>query len=221
MRIKKKKHLKERIDSAKEYLVVCERDISNVLEAIKDKRIIDFYEVFKNDNPVSIEIGCGKGGFVTALAEINQDKNYLAVEMLQNIIVMAIENAKNKDLKNVRFINTGAEYLPRYIKDGSVSEIYLNFSPPYPPNSYENRRLTNSRYMGVYLDMLKPDGVIYQKTDDKPFFDYSVEKFIEHGFKVEILSEDSTDQFVSIKTEYENKFLSKGMPIYRLKASRV
>lgn len=218
MRIKKKKHLKERLANASEYLIVAERDISNVIEAIKDKRYIDIDKVFSNENEVCLEIGCGKGGFVTEMAQLNKDKNFLAVEMLENIIVMAIENAKNKSLNNVRFINTGAEYLTRYIKDHTISTIYLNFSPPYPPKSYENRRLTNDRFISTYKQMLKEDGVIYQKTDDKDFFEYSKEKFIANGFKVEVLNADVQHDFVNVKTEYEKKFESIGLPIYRLVA---
>ena len=221
MRIKRKKHLKERLESVKDYLVVCERDITNILEAVKDKKIIDYYSAFNNLNPVSLEIGCGKGGFVTEMAKLNPDKNYLAVEMLENIIVMAAENSKKSNLKNVKFINTGAEYLPRYILDNSIREIYLNFSPPYPPKTYENRRLTNARFLNEYSKMLVDGAVLYQKTDDLPFFEYSVEKLKENGFLVEILSEESDCDFVKVRTEYENKFIEKGMPIYRLKATKM
>lgn len=218
MRIKKKKHLKERLANASEYLIIAERDISNVLEAVKDKKYIDFNAVFGNNNPVELEIGCGKGGFATGIASANPSVNYIAVEMLENIIVMAVENAKSKSLTNLKFVNTGAEYLERYIKDGSVEAIYLNFSPPYPPKSYENRRLSNDRFIASYKAMLKDGGKIYQKTDDKDFFDYSVERYKANGYTVKILDGSEDIDFVKIKTEYENKFESIGLPIYRLVA---
>ena len=221
MRVKRKKHLKERLDAVSDYIIVCEREIVNVLEAIKDKRIIDFQNVFLNDNPVCLEVGCGKGGFIARMATNHPEKNFLAAELLDSIIVAAAELVQKKDLENVRFMNTGAEYLPRYIKDGSISEIYLNFSPPYPAKSYENRRLTNSRYLQVFYSMLTPSGVIYQKTDDRDFFDYSVKKYIENGFKVQTLSDGDDLDFIRIKTEYEEKFLQMGLNIFRLKATKI
>ena len=220
MRIKRKKHLRERLDNVKDFILVAERDVSNVLEAVKDKRLIDLKSAFNNDNPVCLEIGCGKGGFVTQMAKINPDKNFIAVELLDNVIVMAVERANDEKLKNVKFINSGAEYLERYIPSNSIENIFLNFSPPYPQKSYENRRLTNDRYISEYSTLLKEDGVIYQKTDDKDFFEYSVSKFLENGYNVSVIDDDSDLDFVKCKTEYENKFLSLDMPIYRLIAKK-
>ena len=220
MRMRKKKHLRERLDKINSYFLVIERDVSNVKKAIEDKKIIDLESAFGNNNPVEIDIGCGKGAFVTALSKNHKDVNYIAVEMMENIILLAGEKAEKEKLTNLKYINTGAEYLPRYLKEKSISKIYLNFSPPYPQKSYSNRRLTNMRYLEVYSKLLTDDGVIYQKTDDKSFFDYSVDNYIKCGYFVEILTSDSADEYVKIITEYENKFIKLGMPIYALKATR-
>ena len=221
MRIRRKKHLEERLENLKDIIIVPDRDIVNVKEAVQDKKYYDFSSMFSSDNPVEMEIGCGKGGFVVQKALLNPNVNYIAVELLNNIIVMAGELAKSKGVENVRFLNSGAEYLPRYIKDGSINNIYLNFSPPFPPNSYESHRLTCDRRVLEYKNFLVNDGSIFQKTDDKPFFEYSFQKFVEHGFDVEDLSEKVNVGLIdNVVTEYEKKFREKGMPIYALKATK-
>lgn len=221
MRIRRKKHLKERLEKVKDYLIIADRDIVNVKQAILDKKYLDYKEIFDNNNPVEIEIGCGKGGFVCKKAQLNKNVNYIAVELLENIIVMACEKALKENINNVKFINSGAEYLPRYIPDSSIDNIYLNFSPPYPQDSYENRRLTSNRYLSAYKSFLKPNGAIYQKTDDKAFFDYSKSKFIEHGFIVTDLTCPLNDnKLENVETEYESKFKKQGMTIYALRAQK-
>ena len=220
MRIRRKKHLAERLEIVSDYLIVPSRDIVNVLEAVKDKQYFDYNEIFGNSNPIELEIGCGKGGFIVQKAEQNQNINFLAVELLENIIVMAAENAKNKNLKNVKFINSGAEYLPRYVKEKSVQNIYLNFLPPFPKDGYENRRLTSDWYMNAYKSFLIDGGCVYQKTDDEQFFNYSKSKFVEFGFDVvdntDLISGDSKN----IMTEYERKFVALGMKVFSLIAKK-
>ncbi len=221
MRIRRKKHLGERLEQVKKVLIVPPRDLVNVKEAVLDKKYFDYNEIFKNDNPVCLEIGCGKGGFICQTALNNPDKNYIAVELLENIIVMASEKAINEKIENLVFVNSGAEYLPRYIKNGSIDSIFLNFSPPYPQDSYENRRLTSDRFMLSYKDFLRDGGQVFQKTDDKGLFDYSKSKFIEHGFDVKDISEDlKNGTIANVKTEYEEKFLKLNLPIYGLIATK-
>lgn len=221
MRIRRKKHLEERLRQVKELMFVADRDIVNVVEAIKNKRYFNFKEMFGNDNPVELEIGCGKGGFIIKKAIDNPNVNFIAVELLENIIVMAAEQAKNLGLNNVRFVNSGAEYLPRYIPDGSISNIYLNFSPPYPKDGYENRRLTSDRFVEAYSKFLYSGGYVYQKTDDKGFFDYSIGQFSKFGFEAKDVSELlASGKIDNVETEYEKKFRSLGMPIYALRAKK-
>lgn len=219
MRIRRKKHLLERKEKVKDILFVADFDIPNSNLAILDKKYIDFNKHFGNDNPLCLEIGCGKGLFVCESAKLNPNKNYIAVELLDNIIVMACERCKSFSLNNVLFANCGAEYLPRYIKDDSIENIYLNFSPPFPGDRYENRRLTCDRLMGFYVNMLKNGGQIQLKTDDKEFFDYSFSQMKKFGFDTQDLTTQlSLDENLSVKTEYEIKFRQQGMPIYFLSA---
>ncbi len=222
MRIRRKKHLKERLLSVNDYVLVPERDIVNVKEAVKDKKYFNYENMFSNSNPVELEIGCGKGGFIIEKAKQNPDINFIAVELLENIIVMAAERAKNENIKNLVFVNSGAEYLPRYIPNGSISNIYLNFSPPYPQNGYETRRLTCERNVLAYKDFLVYNGAVFQKTDDKPFFEYSYSKFGECGFSVTDVSKEINEGLIdNIATEYERKFRELGMPIYGLIAKKI
>ena len=221
MRIRKKKHLKDRLAMVGDIVIVPNRDIPNVLEAIKRKDYFDYKEIFGNDNPVELEIGCGKGSFIIEKAKQNPNVNYLAVELLENIIVMAAEHAINEGLTNLRFINSGAEYLPRYIPEGSISNIYLNFSPPFPQDGYEGRRLTNARFINAYKSFLIEGGRVYQKTDDLDFFNYSLDKFVDGGFEVEVWT-DRIDsfEFNNVQTEYERKFRELGVKINALIAKK-
>lgn len=222
MRIRRKKHLDERLNLVKDLLIIPPMDIANVKEAVKQKAYFDFANIFNNDNPVELEIGCGKGGFIVKKAKRFPNVNFIAVELLQNIIVMAAELAQKEGVKNIKFINSGAEYLPRYIREGSISNVYLNFSPPFPKDGYESRRLTSDRYLPSYKSYLRVGGAIYQKTDDKPFFEYSLNKFVEYGFNVENFSDKLNDEeYENIQTEYEKKFVSQGLKVYALKATKI
>ncbi len=221
MRIRKKKHLKERLEQVKNIVIVPDRDILNVLEAVKNKRYFDYIEIFGNDNPVELEIGCGKGGFIIEKAKRNPNVNYIAVELLENIIVMAAENAIKEGVSNVRFVNSGADYLPRYIREGSIDNIYLNFSPPFPQDGYESHRLTNPRLVKDYKCFLKSGGAIFQKTDDKDFFDYSFNKFVENGFIVfDVSDQIDLPKYGNVVTEYESKFNKLGIKINALIAKK-
>ena len=219
MRIRKKKHLEERIEKVKDIVLFADRDIANIQLAIQDKKYFEYNSLFNNDNPVSLEVGCGKAGFITEVARQNPLENYIAVELLQNIIVMGAERVKKEGIKNIMFFNCGAEYLPRYIKPSSIKTIFLNFSPPYPAGTYENRRLTKDSLIEAYKDFLVPSGEVLQKTDDKDFFDYSFNQFVKFGFIVEDVSKKiESGEIPNVETEYEKKFRAQNMPVYALRA---
>lgn len=220
MRIRRKKRLSERMLNGNKVVAVADRDVINVKVAVQDKRYFDYVELFGNDNVIEMDIGCGKGAFICEMAKSFPNKNFFAVEMIENIIIEGVEKAVKDDIKNLKFINTGAEYLPRYIKDNTISKIYLNFSPPYPQSSYENRRLTNDKFIKVYKQLLVDGGMIEQKTDDKGFFDYSVESFRKNGFEVYVLTEEySSGKIVdNILTEFEAKYRALNQSVYMLRA---
>ena len=220
MRMHRKKNLDERIDASSDYLIIMKNDSLNYNDAVKENHIIELAEFFKNGNPVYLEIGSGKGQFGCEFAKRNPDKNILCIERNRNVLILAIDKAREEGLNNIRFICGTAEYLPSYLDENSVEEIYLNFSCPFPKNRHEAHRLTNPRFLEIYKRVLKPDGVICQKTDNMHFFEYSIEQFSNCGFRLSNISLDlhHSDFEGNIVTEYENKFASQGFPIYRLEA---
>ncbi len=223
MRMRKKKHLYKRLEKVSNYFINVKKDIPNVKEAILQKDYLNLCNIFGNENEICIEVGCGKGEFISEMAKQNPDKNFIAIEMIENIIMLAAEKAASFELKNVRFINVGAEYLERYFKDQSISEIYLNFSPPYPQKSYEGRRLTNNDRVKSYKNILKNGGIISMKTDDKGFFDYTKDVLTGQGFSVTDytgLDDKYLPSSLAVKTEYETKFMNLGITINRLTAKK-
>lgn len=219
MRMRKKKHLEERLAKCDNVITLFSEDC-NVLTAIEKKEYIDFKALFGNDNPVVLEIGCGKGKFSCELAKREPDVNVLALEKCANVLVMACESAIKENITNLKFLHGGAEYLEKYIRPNSVNRIYLNFSCPYPKNRYANHRLTNERFLKSYALILKDGAEIHQKTDNMHFFEYSIEQLTGYGFSLKNISLDLHNSSFegNIETEYEHKFASLGMPIYRLEA---
>ena len=220
MIMRKKKHLDERLEACGDYFIKVMTDDLNFETSIETKEYFDFKELFGNDNPVELEIGCGKGGFVNEKARQNPDINFLAVEKIGNVIVSACETAMKNELKNVRFLKCSAEYLEKYIPPKSISLIYLNFSCPYPKNKYKNHRLTNRKFLKIYSSILQDGAEIHQKTDNMHFFEYSLEEFSVAGYKMKNISLDlhKSDFEGNIITEYEKRFSDMGFPIYRLEA---
>ncbi len=214
--MRKKKHLEERL-SLCQNLTVAEISDRNELAEV-DENYMNFSALFGNDNPVFLEIGCGKGGFCRQAALENPNINFLAVEKAANVMVTACEQGSG--IANLKFLLIGAEYLPRFIKKGSISRIYLNFSCPFPKNKYAAHRLTAARYLNIYKRILKEGAEIHQKTDNQHFFEFSLEQFSQNGFALKNVSLDLHNSGFegNIETEYEKLFSSMGKPIYRLEA---
>ncbi|MGI6279118.1 MAG: tRNA (guanosine(46)-N7)-methyltransferase TrmB [Acutalibacteraceae bacterium] len=220
MRMRKKKRLEERLAAVSDILFTGVPEDKNVKIAISKKEYLNLEEWFGNSNEVFLEIGCGKGKFACEFAKAHPEINLLAVEKCGNVLVTACETAKKMGLNNLKFIKCGAEYLPKYLNEQSIGRIFLNFSCPYPKNSYANQRLTHERFLEVYKTLLKPQAEIHQKTDNMHFFEYSIESLSRAGFILKNISLDLHNSGFegNIETEYEQKFASLGQPIYRLEA---
>lgn len=220
MRMRKKKNLDERLNAASERIIMMANDSLDYRDAEAENRIIDLAALFGNQNPVYLEIGSGKGRFACTFAAENPDKNILCVERNRNVLVPAAEASISQGLENIRFICGTAEYLPSYIAKDSIECVFLNFSCPFPKHRHIAHRLTNPRFLKIYKSILKPNGAICQKTDNMHFFEYSIEQFSKCGFILENISLDLHNSGFegNIETEYEMKFASQGMPIYRLEA---
>ncbi len=188
--------------------------------AVQKKEYLDFEKIFGNRNPTVLEIGAGKGQFCCELAAREPNLNIIAVEKSSNVIVDAAEKIIALGLKNVVALRCDAEYLERYIPEGSISRIYLNFSCPFPKKSYAPHRLTHRKFLEIYRKLLAPHAEIIQKTDNREFFEFSLEELSENGFTLKNISLDlhKSGETDNIETEYEHKFAEQGLPIYKLEA---
>lgn len=218
MRMRKKKNQEERLSSLPNLLRFTTDNLR--FDGLTEKEYLDFESLFHNSNPVHLEIGAGKGQFAIKHAKRNPEINVLAVEKIDKVILPACEAALKEGLTNLVFVNINAEYLPRYIPENSIERLYLNFSCPYPKHTYANRRLTNPFFLSIYRGFLKKNAEIHQKTDNMHFFEYSLEQLSSDGWKIKNVSLDLHNSSFegNIVTEYEEKFVSQGKPIYRLEA---
>ncbi|MDD7166558.1 MAG: methyltransferase domain-containing protein, partial [Clostridia bacterium] len=155
--MRRKSRLDERVAACGKYLLKTESEDFYAKPTENRYDFIDLNKVFGNSAPVMLEIGCGKGGFAFKHAERYPDVNLIAVEKISNVIIEACEKADAEKPANLRFMNVGAENLLYYLKPGTVSRIYLNFSCPYPKYTYRNRRLTYYRYLEIYKKLLTID----------------------------------------------------------------
>ena len=220
MRMRKKKNLEERLSAVGDILFISDIEDRNFKTAKDDKEYIDFKNWFKNDNPIYLEIGCGKGKFSCEYAKSHPEINLIAVEKTANVLVSACEKAKTENIENLKFLKCSAEYLEKYIMENSIERLFLNFSCPFPKKAYATHRLTHLNFLEIYKRLLKPTAEIHQKTDNMHFFEFSIEQFTLGGFKLKNISLDlhNSDFEGNIETEYEHRFASLGQPIYRLEA---
>lgn len=207
MRQRNRKHLDERLNKCGEIY----SDKGDILDG-----------EFLSHHPLHMEIGCGKGRFITTLAKANPHINYIASEMIANIIVLAVEKAQEEEIDNIRFVSGNVQYMADSLPEGSVDRIYLNFSDPWPKDRHAKRRLTHKRFLDLYDKILAPDGEIHFKTDNRPLFDFSLESFKESGWELDDVTYDlhNSDFEGNIMTEYEEKFSGLGFTINRLVARR-
>ncbi|EUJ29736.1 tRNA (guanine-N(7)-)-methyltransferase [Listeria grayi] len=176
--------------------------------------------LFGNDHPIHIEIGSGKGSFVSGMAKQNPEINYIGIEIVESIIISALDKVLEAEVDNVRLLSVDAAYLTDYFEDAEIARVYLNFSDPWPKKRHAKRRLTYPQFLDSYKQILKPDGDIHFKTDNRGLFEYSLVTFSEYPLQLTYLSLDlhKSDFEGNIMTEYEAKFSEKGFPIYRLEA---
>lgn len=220
--MRRKARLDERLQACVESgrLLVLNVDDRHFQRAVEEKEYIDFESVFGNRNPVVLEIGAGKGQFCCELAKRDPDTNIIAVEKSSNVIVDAAEKAIEMGLKNLILVRCDAEYLEKYIPEHSIGRLYLNFSCPFPKKSYAAHRLTHRKFLAIYKKLLANGAEIHQKTDNRQFFEFSLEEFSQSGYLLKNISLDlhASDFEGNIETEYEKRFSEQGLPIYRLEA---
>ena len=209
MRARKKKHGAERIAACAELLI---EDTARLKE--------DPQSFFSEKRPLHLEIGCGKGNFACGKAAQRADVNLIAMEVVADVMVIALEKAmerKGERPDNLRFLIGNAENLKEYFPAHSVDCLYLNFSDPWHKARHAKRRLTHRGFLARYREILKPGGVLRFKTDNVNLFDFSLEEFEAAGLRVEDVTRDLHNSPLNagnIMTEYEKNFSEKGFPIH-------
>ncbi|MCI6498018.1 tRNA (guanosine(46)-N7)-methyltransferase TrmB [Lachnospiraceae bacterium HCP1S3_C3] len=177
-------------------------------------------ELFGNDNPVYIEVGMGKGKFITEMAQLHPEINFIGIEKYSSVLIRAIEKRKELEINNLMFIRMDAENIEDVFEKNEVAGIYLNFSDPWPKDRHAKRRLTSRQFLARYDKILAGDGVIEFKTDNRDLFDFSLEEAPEAGWEIIASTYDlHADEKMSegnVMTEYEEKFSSKGNPIHKM-----
>ena len=180
--------------------------------------------VFGNDRPIRIEIGMGKGRFLLNMAKTYPNINFIGIERYSSVLLRAVEKFDTEefsDLPNIRFVCMDARELPEVFAESEVDRIYLNFSDPWPKSRHAKRRLTSSRFLGLYDQILADGGIVEFKTDNQPLFDFSLESVKESGWTLLMQTRDlHHSEFAegNVMTEYEAKFSAMGNPIYKLEA---
>ena len=209
MRLKKVKGALEKIELSKYYV--------KSPEQYKD----NWNKVFKNGNPIQLEIGMGKGNFVIGMAKKFPNINFIGIEMYDSVMVKATNSLENEEyIPNLKLILMDARNIEN-VFGKEIDRIYLNFSDPWPKARHAKRRLTSNIFLDKYDLIFKSEKSIYMKTDNDYLFEYSIESLQEHGYILSDVTHDlhSLNEEDNVMTEYEKKFSEKGIKINRLKAN--
>ncbi|WP_160677899.1 tRNA (guanosine(46)-N7)-methyltransferase TrmB [Clostridium sp. C8-1-8] len=170
-------------------------------------------EEFNNNKPIHLELGCGRGKFISEKAAAFPDINHIAVDLKDEVLIYALKKVNEAEVPNVRLIPMNISFIGDVFEKDEVSKIYINFCNPWPKERHKKRRLTHSGFLNTYKNFLAPKSEIWFKTDDIGLFDESQEYFKESGFSLEFVTYDlhNSDFNDNIMTEYESKFTSLGM----------
>ena len=209
MRVRKRKGAEEHLANHPQYVIL-------EPEAAKGK----WHELFGNDNPVHIEVGSGKGAFITGMAQQNPDINYIGIDIQLSVLSYALDKVLTSGAENVKLLRVDGSSLTNYFEDGEVDMMYLNFSDPWPKSRHEKRRLTYKTFLDTYKQILPENGEIHFKTDNRGLFEYSLASFSQYGMVLNKVWLDlhASDYEGNVMTEYERKFSEKGQVIYRVEA---
>ena len=178
-------------------------------------------QMFKNNNPITLELGCGRGEYTVELARINPDRNYIGVDIKGARLWRGAKTAFEENLKNVAFLRSRIEFITRYFGNNEIDEIWLTFPDPQLKKRRAKNRLTHSYFLSLYQQFMKNNSLIHLKTDSLFLHRYTKEVLLHNGLEIleqseNIYSQPVTDE-LSIKTTYELKFLEQGLPITYLK----
>lgn len=221
MRQRNIKNLQEKLDMNSSFLIENPKELKG-----------RWHAVFGNDNPICLEIGCGKGRFITSRAMDHPEQNYIAIEGQSNVVLRALQKAEENSIANLRIFITYVSDLKDYFDEGELSTVYLNFSDPWPKARHAKRRLTYRDRLKNYREVLSPGGFIEFKTDNDGLFEFTLGEIEAVGYRVVEMTRDlhgemSDEMFIELSgdmsafaadaaaylTEYEEKFMVLGKNI--------
>lgn len=209
MRRRKVKGADEKLLSYKGYV------LRNGIEELKG----NWNSKFNNNNPIHVEFGTGRGKFITSLAKENPNINYIAFEIKEEVIIKGVEKAVEAKLENIFFAWTDVKNILDYFDEGELSRVYVNFCDPWPKKRWAKRRLTHTNFLNMYKTILKQDGELHFKTDNEKLFEFSLNEIASNHWMLKNICLDlANSDFENITTEYEDKFMSFDMKIYRCEA---
>lgn len=179
-------------------------------------------EIFKNEKPIVLELGCGKGEYAVGLGKMFPEKNFLGIDIKGNRIYIGAKEALENKMDNVQFLRTRIDFIENFFEEDEIDEIWLTFSDPQPKKP--RKRLTSPLFIGRYRKFLKKNGLVHVKTDSDILFEYTEEQIKEEGYKCHALTwdlygpfqnklTDKEKEIFKIKTHYEELFTSKGSVI--------
>ncbi|WP_044204639.1 tRNA (guanosine(46)-N7)-methyltransferase TrmB [Flammeovirga sp. OC4] len=179
-------------------------------------------EVFKNDNPIVLELACGRGEYTTGLAQVYPDRNFIGVDIKGDRIWKGGNVVDEKGLTNAAFLRIHIQNLANYFEAGEVDEIWIVHPDPRPKDRDAKRRMTHPRFLNIYKELIKEGGLIRFKTDSKELFEYSVETLVQEKVQLEAVTfdlyeSDLMDDHHGIVTRYEKQFTELGHKVHYLK----
>ena len=209
MRVRNRKGATELLEANPQYVVLNPEDAKG-----------KWHEIFGNDHPIHIEVGSGKGAFITGMAKANPEINYIGIDIQKSVLSYALDKVLEADVPNIKLLWVDGDSLTNYFEDGEIDQLYLNFSDPWPKKRHEKRRLTYKTFLDTFKQNLPEHGEIHFKTDNRGLFEYSLVSFSQYGMTLKGVWLDlhASDFEGNVMTEYEKKFSSKGQVIYRVEA---
>ena len=209
MRVRNRKGATELLEAHPQYVILNPADAKG-----------RWQEIFGNDHPIHVEVGSGKGAFVSGMAKANPEINYIGIDIQKSVLSYALDKVLATGVPNIKLLWVDGSDLTDYFEDGEIDRLYLNFSDPWPKKRHEKRRLTYQSFLATYQQILPENGEIHFKTDNRGLFEYSLVSFSQYGMKLKGVWLDlhASDFEDNVLTEYEQKFANKGQVIYRVEA---
>lgn len=196
-------------------------DNPHIVVAEPEKYKGHFQERFEKKQPLHLEIGVGKGQFIVEMAKAHPEINFIGIEVQEGIIYRALEKVLEEQVENVQLIHMNAQKLTDVFAGGEIDHIYLNFSDPWPKKRHAKRRLTHQAFLRNYAEVLREEGQLSFKTDNRKLFEFSIQMFNAAHLTIREWSLDlhEDSEIENIQTEYEEKFSKQGKRIYYAKLS--